>query len=296
MSLEKLIRNLTVAAGITAGVLGFNKSLEARTLRVPLEYSTIQLGVNAAVDDDTVLVAPGNYNENILIEDKAIILKSESGYDVTTVGTGFDYAINIPPGRSNLLNVVEGFSIIGTSALSPYQSIVEIKNNKLKTQSSAIAVTRGTVNILDNVILNNDLKLYTGDETNPGSVYLRGNTLIGHRLTIFGSGSLTYSNNIFYTTGTPIDPPSEIVSDPVINEGCNDFFMVDTPSVIFHPTDIFSNPLFCNESNDDYSLMENSPCLPENSNGCGLIGALGMNCGATPNIPTTFGRIKAMYK
>jgi hypothetical protein len=42
---------------------------------------------------------------------------------------------------------------------------------------------------------------------------------------------------------------------------------------------ISEDPLFCDPDNDDYHIFAHSPCAPENSPpGCGLIGALGVNC------------------
>ena len=45
-------------------------------INVPVDQPTIQAGVDAASDDDTVLVAPGTYSENIIIEEKCILLAS----------------------------------------------------------------------------------------------------------------------------------------------------------------------------------------------------------------------------
>lgn len=50
--------------------------LHARILNVPSEYTTIQAGINAAVDGDTVLVQPARYRENINFADKNIIVAS----------------------------------------------------------------------------------------------------------------------------------------------------------------------------------------------------------------------------
>ena len=158
MSLEKLVKGLGITLGVGFGILGFNRSLEARTLRVPsVEYLTIQSGVDAATDDDTVLVASGIYNEQLGIIDKSITLKSESGYDLTTIdGGSTGWTINIPPSLSNLMDVIEGFTIKGENgiAASPYQSTIRIENNKFKTISRAIGVGRGIVVILRNFIDN----------------------------------------------------------------------------------------------------------------------------------------------
>ena len=41
--------------------------LSATVINVPADYSTIQEGINASVEGDTVLVAQGNYIENLLM-------------------------------------------------------------------------------------------------------------------------------------------------------------------------------------------------------------------------------------
>jgi hypothetical protein len=41
-----------------------------------------------------------------------------------------------------------------------------------------------------------------------------------------------------------------------------------------------ADPLFCDSSGGDYSLRADSPCLPENNDGCGPVGALPSGCGA----------------
>ncbi len=54
-------------------------------IHVPGNYSTIQAGVNAANNGDTVLVAPGTYIETVTIQNAAIHLLSSGGADVTTI-------------------------------------------------------------------------------------------------------------------------------------------------------------------------------------------------------------------
>ena len=47
------------------------------TINIPSDYTTIQAGINASVDGDTVLVAQGTYSENLILE-KEIVLASHA--------------------------------------------------------------------------------------------------------------------------------------------------------------------------------------------------------------------------
>jgi hypothetical protein len=66
-------------------MLIFLVSSHADTIHVPADQPTIQAGIDAAVDGDTVLVAPGTYVENIDYSSKQVIVESENGPDETVI-------------------------------------------------------------------------------------------------------------------------------------------------------------------------------------------------------------------
>lgn len=91
----------------------------AATLYVPAEYSTIQAGIDAATDGDTVLVADGTYtgigNKDIDFGGRAITLKSENGpenciIDGQGYGLGFYFHNSEGP-----FSVLDGFTITNFS-------------------------------------------------------------------------------------------------------------------------------------------------------------------------------------
>ncbi len=62
---------------------------------------------------------------------------------------------------------------------------------------------------------------------------------------------------------------------------------------------ISADPIFCDPVNHNYFLHVDSPCLPGNHPAgydCGLIGALGEGCGATPTRMATWGQLKGHYR
>lgn len=56
--------------------LGVGISLHSAVIDIPIHYPTIQQGIDAAVDGDTVIVHPGEYVENIILSHKNLTIKS----------------------------------------------------------------------------------------------------------------------------------------------------------------------------------------------------------------------------
>jgi hypothetical protein len=86
------------------------------TINVPVDYPTIQEGIDAAVDGDTVLVAKGSYVENIDFKGKDITVRSKSGSDYTSINGGapvdpdFGSVVTFKNGEP-ATTVLEGFTL-----------------------------------------------------------------------------------------------------------------------------------------------------------------------------------------
>ena len=79
-------------------------------------YCSIQTAIDAAVDTDEIVVAPGTYFETINFLGKAITLRSSDGPDVTTIdGTGNFHVVQCVSGEGSE-TVLEGFTVTGDGA------------------------------------------------------------------------------------------------------------------------------------------------------------------------------------
>src|SRR5262245_55631204 len=88
----------------------------ALVIRVPADQPTIQQGIDAAVDGDTVLVTPGVYSETLDFHGKAITVASESGRDATVIdGHGAAPVATFASGEGRT-SVLAGFTLRGGRA------------------------------------------------------------------------------------------------------------------------------------------------------------------------------------
>lgn len=171
------------------------------TINVPASAPTIQAGINAASNGDTVLVAPGTYFENIDFMGKAITVTSSGGPAVTTIDGGQKGIVVNFANNETRASVINGFTITDDAPPLPAQVTV---------RAFGILVAGANPTITNNIITNN--RGY-GIEISFGSAYISGNTIsytstAGDPSQDFGcdydDGDGIYIGG---TSNTPLGPP-----------------------------------------------------------------------------------------
>jgi len=273
---------------------------------------TIQAAVDSAAPGDTVLVAAGTYNPDnqgiseyfpLVMLNKEIVLASESGPESTILDAdGIGPCVNIQA-ASAISPTVEGFTITRGSVdfaengagVRCYEAGAPIIRNNIITENWAFSGGAGIALLYtDGTVTGNLITYNTAVQWQGGGILcmeseavISGNTLFANTGQVSGvacqsSPNVTISNNIIAgsSRGTALGC---VNGTPTIM--CNDLWdNADGAGACTLGVNNFSeDPMFCDPSNDDFSIDEDSPCAPGNTpGGCELVGALPVGCRSVP--------------
>jgi hypothetical protein len=165
-------------------------TLPASTINVPAQQPTIQDGINAAANGDTVLVAPGTYFENINFNGKAVTVTSSGGRSVTIInGSALAPVAAFVTGEGTG-SVLSGFTLengVGTFAF--------------QYQGGGVAISNASPTISNNLIIGSTAGDGGGIGISFGSPIVRGNTIannsaeFGGGVAVVGSSTAQFLHN-----------------------------------------------------------------------------------------------------
>lgn len=286
-------------------VLGLWTCARADTLHVlpdgSGDYPTIQAAVDAAGEDDIILLGDGVFqgdgNRDIVVYDKALTVVSESGDPTCVVidcsGSeaephwGFDICCSPPC-------LIEGITIVNGWRQTPQRgrwgaavfcawSDARLANcifaHNWADYGGAVSGCYGDIEIESCTFYGNGARELGGSI---GFCDYVGSLRLSHCIVAFGTGG-----GSVYLLG------------PGTAECCDIYGNVDgdydyCQGWLGVNGNICADPLFCDPAMLDLTLAEDSPCAP--SGDCGLKGALPVACGPTPAESRTWGAIKALYR
>lgn len=137
-----------------------------RIKHVPADYPTIQAAINATINGDTVLVAPGTYYENINFRGKAITVASHFIYDhnpATIEATIIDGSYPFHPDSGSVVtfvsgegsnSILQGFTITGGTGTSQWVP------GKPQHLGGGIYCSYSSPTIINNLITDNHIPDY----------------------------------------------------------------------------------------------------------------------------------------
>ncbi len=163
----------------TIALLLIASPLFARTIRIPQEYPTIQQGITAAVNGDSVLVDSGVYVETINFQGKLIVVKSLRGPAVTIIDPYIAGPVVSFSQREGRGAVIEGFTITNTDTGTHPDAV------GVKCDEGSAPVIRG------NIIIGNGnywLSVGGGIIANHANPLIIGNRIAENRAVYNGAG------------------------------------------------------------------------------------------------------------
>jgi len=263
-------------------------SLSATTINVPGDQATIQAGIDAAVDGDTVLVSAGTYVENVVVN-KILTIKAVFGNSVVISGSGAT-AISIEnasTGRISGLTVTN--SEFGINIVDCSDFIID--NCTLYENTYGVnSHLWGEIQISNSLFYNNTYGFHNG--------------YYGNDCTIVNCTFDNVTDILFQpanSTTTKLDIYNSILFGQISGGDTNPVnlyysrYTEGTLGLNSHTVyeNITSDPQLVDASNANYSLGSSSPCIdagdpmglqkdPDNTrNDMGYTGGRGILCSQT---------------
>ncbi|UCC78614.1 MAG: T9SS type A sorting domain-containing protein [Candidatus Zixiibacteriota bacterium] len=209
----------------TALILSLGSISSATVINVPADYPTIQQGIDASTDGDTVLVQPGAYVENINFNGHNIVLGSlflttgDTSYISQTVIDGNLLGSVVKfENEEDSTAIITGFTVTNGHSLtgggiycfgsSPKISRNIIRENNAVNKGGGIVCFQSSPFIYYNIINDNNITgagKGGGIYCNQSEVLIRRNIIGGNSATISGGGLSSISNSVISVDSNTIE-------------------------------------------------------------------------------------------
>ena len=155
--------------GVCFGLLAGSVASAQNTISIPADQPTIQAGIDAATNGDTVLVAPGTYLERINFSGKNITVKSSGGASVTVIDGGLGGSVVTIVSGEGPGATLQGFTVQHGYALTG----VAPSNGA----GGGIWIRGTSPTVLDNIVTANKGCWGIGISIDHGSPLVKGNVI-----------------------------------------------------------------------------------------------------------------------
>lgn len=252
-------------------ILSFITFSFGTTIHVPADVSTIQEGLNTAIEGDTVLVASGTYVENIVWpatngikligsgQDSCIIDGDSSGsviyfYGVDSDGDGYFENVIDTTTTLNGFTIQNGYANTDSSRLGggifceyagPIIENVYIKNNFARGGGGVAIKNYSNVIIRNSIIANNTVwgwnDKFDGPTGNGGGIYANSESnLFLHQVEILNNTAPSGGGIFHFNNGLSIYSNVTIQNNEAINSS-GGIYILYIDSLFIHDSDISNN-------------------------------------------------------